>query len=375
MMRKEVVRKLQDKLLGMSLKEIKLALSEDFYNMDHVIEALYYGLTTGKNVILYGPGGFGKSQIVKKFLEITEISSQTIVGNEDTEVDALLGIPNIEKLTKESTYEIAFEKTVFCNEGVLILEEFLDVRPTTAAALKDILSEGGYRRGEEFIESMISSVIICANKSPEEVSVDNSTAAFYKERFPIRVEVAWNSYKTEDYVEFLQLIRDDYKELSSYYEVLAEIASRTSMDNIVSPRVVKDAADLLSIHKDITVLQYVDGLDTMSIDQIIEYCRYTNEKISLKTIATQINDWINNKEPTNSVIRILNTIEELEYINTKLSMKKVENPNNQPILLELITRCNNEMQKLRSNLHGDISDKIKEQLDLLIDDTTTEADN
>lgn len=371
MNRIEAVKEVREKVLRVPLEDVKKSLSKDFYNMDKVVEALYYGITAGKNIILYGPGGFGKTQIVKKFLEALSIASQTIVGNEDTEVDALLGIPNIKKLTEESIYEIAFENTVFRNKGVLILEEFLDVRPTTAAALKDVLSEGGMRQGDTFIESLISSVVICTNRSPEEMSIDNSTSAFYKERFPIRIEVTWNDYTTKSYIDFLKLVREPvYKEMSSYYEVLAEIAARTSEENIVSPRVVLDAADMLILHKDIKVLQYVDGLNTLTINEIVQYCRYTEEKLSLNAISDRITQWIIGTEVT-TVMRTLDFITELEFVLSKLSLMTVENPNNSEILIELIAKCRTAIDMHRGSLHGNISKARETYLTNMLDDKVT----
>lgn len=205
MTRQETVTNIRHSVLSIPLSAIQAELGKRFYGMNKVIEALYIGISTGKNVILYGPGGFGKTQIVKAFLEFVNVPAPTIIGYEDMEVDALLGIPNIQKLTEESIYEVAFDRSVFSYPGVLILEEFLDARPSTAAALKDILTEGGLRQGNKLVESLISSVVICTNKSPDEVSIDDSTAAFYKERFPIRMKVVWNSYTHEDYYDFLKL--------------------------------------------------------------------------------------------------------------------------------------------------------------------------
>jgi hypothetical protein len=79
-------------------------------------------------------------------------------------VDALLGIPDMSKLLNESKYEVNFKESPFYKPGILIGERFTDILPSTAAALKDILTEKGYTKSGK-VESLISCMIIAANKS------------------------------------------------------------------------------------------------------------------------------------------------------------------------------------------------------------------
>jgi hypothetical protein len=71
-------------------------------------------------------------------------------------VDALLGIPDMSKLLNESKYEVNFR--VFYKPGILIGEEFTDILPSTAAALKDILTEKGFHTKSGKVESLISCI-------------------------------------------------------------------------------------------------------------------------------------------------------------------------------------------------------------------------
>jgi MoxR-like ATPase len=367
MNRQKVLEKVRQVLLEIDIEDLKKDLSKDFYNMDSVIEALYYGISANKNIILYGPGGFGKSQIVKAFLSAVNIRYSTIVGNEATEVDALLGIPNIKKLTEQSVYEIAFDRTVFRNPGVLVLEEFLDVRPSTASALKDILSEGGLRQGNTFIESLISSVIICSNKTPEEVSIDDSTAAFYKERFPIRVNVLWNFFSKNEYLNYLKIIKkDSFKSMETYYEVLAEIAEKTSINEVVSPRVVKDASDLLDVHKDIRVLTIVDGLSCDDVYDIAEYIDYIKEKEKVDKLVKSIQDWYHERRNISiSAKAKLRLASELNYMVTKLHSLNVVHSDNSSILTHTIVKYNDEITNIKMNLQGDIGESERISIDEL----------
>jgi hypothetical protein len=74
------------------------------------------------------------------------------------------------------------------NQGSL-WEEFTDILPSTAAALKDILTEKGFHTKSGKVESLISCMIIAANKSSKRL-LTTRARAFYEERFPT-VEVNW----------------------------------------------------------------------------------------------------------------------------------------------------------------------------------------
>jgi hypothetical protein len=221
------------------------------------------------------------------------------------DVEALLGIPNIKKLMEESEYKVAFEKSVFANKGALVLEEFLDVRPTVAAALKDIITEGGLREGDKLITSKIGPIIICANKSPDEVSVDNSTAAFYKERFPYSCNVAWNNYNTSNYTRLLELtFPDEVENNFSWINLIAEVCSYTSTTKPVSPRIAIEAMKLILTTKDIQSLYAIQELNMSRITEIkesirrkelnnylIDYVKKLREKIETANISTTRGLW------------------------------------------------------------------------------------
>jgi hypothetical protein len=252
------------------LEIVQEHIAKEFYNVDDIVEFLYNSILAGGNGILYGPGGFGKSEITKAFFKFYNITPLVIVGNSGTDIEALLGIPNIKKLTEESIYEIAFENSIFSKAGILIFEEFLDVKPTVAAALKDIITEGGYRRGDEFIPSRVGSMFICSNKAPDEVVIDFSTAAFYKERFPYSKYVIWNNYSREAYLNLFQLKYSKiFDENESEFKLIAELCSSScNSSSIISPRIAFSAVNLFMLNKDVRVLRMISVIDLSKLNEI-----------------------------------------------------------------------------------------------------------
>jgi len=269
------------------LLEIKNHIALFFYDSDEIVELLYYSMIAKGNAILHGPGGFGKSQITKAFFKYLKIPLIAKVGYNDMEIEALIGMPNIEKLMKESKHEIAFDKSMFSIPGVLLLEEFLEVRSTLAASLKDIMTEGGLRDLDTFIDSLIGPVVICSNKSPDEVSTDLSSAAFYKERFPYSLYVTWKSFSAESYFNMFNLVYD-IKDKHNFELVARLCAESYKNDTIVSPRVALSAMNMVIQSNSVINLKFMSNIDTSKLDTILEELEIIRmyEKLGVTLIKT-----------------------------------------------------------------------------------------
>jgi len=300
---KETRVKLIKIVTSVELSIVQESIAEKFYNVEDVVRFLYNAVSAGGNGILHGPGGFGKSEITKAFFNYYGIDPLIIVGHSGTDIEALLGIPNIKKLTDESVYEVAFEKSIFNNAGILILEEFLDVKPTVATALKDIITAGGYRSGNKFIPSKIGSMFICSNKSPEDVSIDFSTAAFYKERFPYSKYVIWDDYSSNAYLNLFKLVyKNKFIAQENAFKLIAELCSEScNTDTIISPRTSFSAMDLFLINQDIDALTMVNSIDIRKVNEI---------QIRLKLEDQYI--YLNNK-----FLLLINMVSALEFKTIK----------------------------------------------------------
>lgn len=363
-MRSKLISEFKAKVELTSLTDLKNHIAQLFFRMDITVESVYMGLLTGKNVILYGPGGFGKSQIVKAIIDFIELPSSTVVGYKDMDPEALIGIPDMKKLLDESIYQVAFENSVFRNPGVLILEEFLDAKPSTAAALKDILTEGGLRRGDVFVESYISSVIVCTNKNPRDLSTDDSLRAFYQERFPIAVEVTWESFLFTDYYEFLQHKGTDLS--PQYIHVLSELCSRTvkSTSNIISPRLVLDAVDIILMSPyGIRALSILPVIDTSALAEVIYDAKLSNEKRLLEGVVGRVTTEVSNimHETKDSVNSALKNVSKLKYMKTKLIEMGNTYSTNFDVLADTITIVDNSIATLTQKLtvSTTVSDIVK----------------
>lgn len=286
---KQISDKIRDHTKTFDLENLVKESKIDLFNAENAIRTLYFATVTGQNAILHGPGGYGKSKVIKWFYSKLGIPIFTKVCNSATTVEELLGIPNMKKLMEESTYEIAFNKTIFKNKGILFLEEGLDMQPEVAAALKDILTTKGYHQGNSVDPSFISSVVIATNKDPKECALDDSTAAFYEERFPHVLEIKWKTHEFKDYYNFLTHATTNFNLEDNTYKLLASVYE----ENKLSPRKCIYYTKLI-VEVGIQYLTHIAELNTSSIDEMllkgIEKKEIDNALATFKLIEKAIDD-------------------------------------------------------------------------------------
>ena len=238
--------------------------------MDDTIQVIQLAMSTETNLILYGKGGYGKSELSKQMLKDAGYKVNTIVGHSGTQVEQLFGIPNMKKLMDDSEYELAFEKSPFINADVLILEEFLDVPPDVSSALKDVISEGGYRAKNKFIKSNVKFIIICTNKSPDEMESTDSYNAFYKERFPLHHEVVWRNHPTKYYEDLFKYNTELENEA---IVTLSQICSAAK----ISPRLALTAAAFYEKTKDFASIGHINGFKHLDIQELSKHIVIRNK--------------------------------------------------------------------------------------------------
>ena len=92
---KEVTTAITSKVLETTLDQLKVKLAKDFVFQEETIKTVYTALALGKNAILHGPGGFGKSKIVESICEALGLPTIYKIGHKDMSAEELLGVPNM----------------------------------------------------------------------------------------------------------------------------------------------------------------------------------------------------------------------------------------------------------------------------------------
>jgi len=176
--------------------------TQKFVFMDKTINILNVGLSTNKNVVLYGPGGHGKSEITLDFLKSRNINPYIITMGTGMTTDRLFGGLDIPTFEKTGKIEYLVDNS-FMNHEYVIFEELFDAPDFILEQLKDILSSGTFRNGTQIYDIKTKFIVCCTNRTRDEFSKNMSLKALM-ERFPLELNVIWDNYTEITYNKLLE---------------------------------------------------------------------------------------------------------------------------------------------------------------------------
>jgi len=177
-------------------------VAADFVFMEKSLNILDIGLKTGKNIILYGPGGHGKSELTTAYLAEKGITPYVITMGTGMTTDRLFGGLDIPTFEKTGKIEYLVENS-FMNQEYVIFEELFDAPDFILEQLKDILSSKVFRNGTQIVPIKTKFIICCTNRTREEFS-KNMSLKELMERFPLELNVIWDNYTEVTYNKLLE---------------------------------------------------------------------------------------------------------------------------------------------------------------------------
>jgi hypothetical protein len=265
-------------------KELMDIIGQKNVYFDDVVDVIYSGVKLNKNVLLFGKGGHNKSEGTLQILE--ELKKREIIksdpfvmsfGDGLTE-ESLFGGINIKKFKEDGELVYLFDNS-FMNHEIVIFEELFDAPPQVLLSLKDILTSGKCRKGNQTYISKTKIVIGLTNRSKEEFSEDDSTEAL-TQRFPLVQRVEWNSYDKKDWrLLFEKVFDEDFNiknkgKLKDLVEILAQ--NHIAQKSFCSPRTAVHAAQLYcsggnlkyisDIHPEVISTYFAQNKDTEQLN-------------------------------------------------------------------------------------------------------------
>ncbi len=241
----------------------KALAKQGFVFHDDLVDTLYTAHSTpGKptNCILYGEGGYGKSEMTLAFLKAMGYPEEEIgvfsVSNE-TSVEEMFGNVDLEKLAVDKKYRIKIESSVW-NKEVVVLEEAFDGNPATMAALKQMLTSGYFEYNDQKFKIKTKMVVICTNKSPNEFNIHKTDSIdALIQRFPIKLKVKWLNHTPESYKKLL-LSRFPSGLGTKEAAVLAEIfADNRYEGKTISPRIAIQCTKVFLVNHNLRDLKLI----------------------------------------------------------------------------------------------------------------------
>ena len=222
-------------------EEIKMEqekpLTASFVYMENVADILKTGYATGKNVILFGPGGFGKSEYSEAFFNEKGIDPYIFTMGSGTTTDRLFGGLDIPTFNSTGKIEYLIENS-FMNHEYVIFEELFDAPDFILEQLKDILSSGMFRNGSQKFEIKTKLIVCCTNRTREEFSKNNSLRALM-ERFPLEAEVKWKDHTR---VNYEHLLKSRFGGCNPFIPYVLEAYNKAGVK--ISPRIAIVAAEI-----------------------------------------------------------------------------------------------------------------------------------
>jgi MoxR-like ATPase len=268
---------------------------ESFVNSNEVVDVLMTGIELHKNVILYGRGGHGKSEMTELVLKtlydnkfIKELPFVQAFGDGLTE-DHLFGGMDIKKYRENGVLEYLTQYS-FMNHEIVVFEEIFDAPAQVLLSLKDIITSKRFRKGNQNHPIKTKVIIGLTNKTKEEFNEKSDSLKALTERFPLTLKVEWRSYNRYDFMNlFLEVFKFDfYREHKEKLTVLSTIIdmNNSSGRSFISPRTAIWAAEIYCKGRS---LEYISEIDP---EILIEY----NKKNLEETVAPKQITFIKNVE-------------------------------------------------------------------------------
>lgn len=231
-------------------------LEEKYVFMDSTIKALDIAYDTAKNLILFGKGGHGKSEITEDFLRLKGHIPYVITMGSGMNLDRLFGGFDLARFNEEGVVHYLVENSFMAHE-IVIFEELFDAPDFILEQLKDILSSGIFRMGDQMYEIKTKLIICCTNKKREDFAKDDSLRALM-ERFPLEHEVKWNAYTRMNYDKLFEKRFGVTNNLLSFIlEEFAKGGGNSSKKVQISPRIALTAYEIVARCGDTDCLEYI----------------------------------------------------------------------------------------------------------------------
>ncbi len=263
-------------------KKTASVLKSRFIHCSEISQVLTHAFYQPCNVLLWGPGGHGKSEMVMTALRNLGYQEEEIFlqsFGEGMSEDRLWGGPNIAKLDECLEYDT---DRSFLPYEVVVLEEILDASSQALLPLKDVLTRRSFMNGDKTVPLQSKVIVACTNKDPRQFAKDSDAVKALLERFPLQLEVRWPSYEQADYEKLFKKVNPEANSHKRklhriYAHVLACLNDDREAGFKVSPRIALGGLRLAGnsvgrhgrkkmIVEDILTIRNVQGMESYKRD-------------------------------------------------------------------------------------------------------------
>ena len=284
--KREIIRQFGDIVLDeyKTTERIYETLSKKFINTSEISDIMKNALSNEMNVVFYGKGGFGKSEMMGELFGCPELQDRVFVKSlsEATTEEDLFGGINIKKMTDTGVLEYNCENS-FANKEIVILEELFDAPARVLAALKDTLTSKEIRNGNQRFPIKTKIIIGLTNKTMDELIEDDSIEALMQ-RFAISYKMEYNI----DAINTAALVINRYKDISEN-KLAAIVATIGELPNLTPRKILETAKYIrnLNVRKNKV---YSEKITNHNITPVIDFLKNTRDVALEKTLMRKIVD-------------------------------------------------------------------------------------
>lgn len=208
-----------------------------FVFLESTIEALDIAFDLETNIILYGKGGFGKSDVAETHFKEKGITPFVFNMGSGTTIDRLFGGIDLIEYKTSGKLNYLVENS-WMNHEYVIFEELFDASDEILEQLKDVLSSGRLRLGGQTFTLKTKQIVCCTNKTRKEFGKNTSLKALL-ERFPFEQEVTWPNFTAPSYQKLFAAVFPTTPVDALLADILEEYAKAGTE---ISPRIAIIAA-------------------------------------------------------------------------------------------------------------------------------------
>lgn len=241
---KEEVININFKIEDMDFTQIQQQLSKRFAYSEEVASCLFTSYKSEEHVVLYGPGGHGKSEMSLEFFDSLGIKPFVQALGPGTTTEQLLGGMDMKLFNKTGEIQYLVENS-FMNHEYVIFEEAFDAPVYVLTILKDILTSRELRNGHQVFPIKTKMIVICTNHSRSVIADDLSIKALM-ERFPLELEVKWQSYHEANYQTMFNIVFGSSTTVKDYNVISKLCGTLYSEGTTISPRTAVKMAKIYS---------------------------------------------------------------------------------------------------------------------------------
>lgn len=251
-------------------------LQRDYIYVDEIAWVLALAIKSNKNVLLWGPGGHAKSEMVRAALYSLFAKEDVFIQafGEGMDESKLWGGFDIKKFEETGVIEY-FPEYSFLAKPVAIFEELFDAPPVVLLPLKNTLTEGELQNGNQRYRMSTKVIFALTNKDPKDIGELGPAAQALIERFPLQLKVKWDSYKSSDFIQLFNKVspRIPGADMNGTADIMAEVIAKVIDEgSFISPRTavhavgtVKAAAAMRESNvvekQDLLVLRFLPGME------------------------------------------------------------------------------------------------------------------